>query len=188
MVRRLQREVEASGPLSSRLEAAGLTLHQVLTLASLIEKEAAVDSEMPLISAVFWNRLRRHMRLEAEPTVRYVLNKHRQSLTPQDLGADSPFNTYRHPGLPPGPIANPGKAAILAALNPAKARYLYFVSRDGRRHAFSVTQKQHQAAAARIRSAKNHGTSRPAPPRHGSGGPSQVKAAPPAQSSDTTQG
>jgi UPF0755 protein len=131
-----------------------LTVHQLLTLASIIEREAVESSEMPLISAVFWNRLKRDMPLQADPTVQYAVGKGRQRLTRDDLQVDSPFNTYRRLGLPPGPIANPGRAAILAALRPAKVNFLYFVAVDDRRHQFSTTLADHNAAVARYRLAR----------------------------------
>lgn len=136
----------------ARAEARGLTLHQLLTLASIVEKEAVVPEERPLISAVFWNRLRRQMPLQADPTVQYATGKEGRALTRIDLQVDSPYNTYRVAGLPPTPIANPGKAAILAALAPADVPYLYFVSTgDERRHHFSTTLDQHNSAVARYR-------------------------------------
>lgn len=152
MVHRLR--VKVTTDLLARAEALGLTLHQLLILASIIEREAVVPDEMPLISAVFWNRLKREMPLQADPTVQYALGKGRQALTRDDLQVDSPFNTYRIRGLPPGPIASPGTAAIRAALNPAKVNYLYFVSMDERRHFFSTTLEEHNSAVARYRLAR----------------------------------
>ena len=152
MAHRLRMKVTED--LLSRAEALGLTLHQLLTLASIIEREAVVPDEMPVISAVFWNRLKREMPLQADPTVQYALGKGRQALTREDLQVDSPFNTYRVRGLPPGPIASPGKTAILATLNPAKVSYLYFVSMDDRRHFFSTTLEEHNSAVARYRLAR----------------------------------
>jgi UPF0755 protein len=134
----------------------GLTLHELLTLASIIEKEAVERSEMPLISAVFWNRLRLDMPLQADPTVQYALGKDRQRLTRDDILTDSPFNTYRRGGLPPGPIASASLLAIQAAANPAPVGYLYFVSTgDERRHQFSTTLAEHNAAVAKYRLARN---------------------------------
>jgi len=132
----------------------GLDLNGLLTLASIVEREAVIRDEMPLISAVFWNRLRLDMPLQADPTVQYAVGKDRQGLTRADLLADDPYNTYRRPGLPPGPIASPGLAAIEAALHPAAVRYLYFVSMDDRRHFFSSTIEEHNAAVARYRLAR----------------------------------
>jgi UPF0755 protein len=135
-------------------EARGLNAHQLLTLASIIEREGVERSELPLISAVFWNRLKRDMPLQADPTVQYAVGKGRQALTRADLQVDHPFNTYRRAGLPPGPIANPGLPAIQAAANPARANYLYFVALDDRRHQFSESLAAHNDAVARYRLAK----------------------------------
>jgi UPF0755 protein len=136
-----------------RAKARGLTAHRLLTLASIVEREAAVADEQRLIAAVFTNRLRRDMPLQADPTVQYALGKERQALTRSDLATDHPFNTYRNVGLPPGPIASPGAGAIEAVLDPAPVKYLYFVavSADGRRHQFSTTVEEHNAAVARYR-------------------------------------
>lgn len=152
MVGRLRAQV--TDDLLAQAEARGLTVHELLTLASIIEREAVIPQELPLISAVFWNRLKREMPLQADPTVQYAVGKDRQALTREDLRVESPFNTYRVRGLPPGPIASPGKAAILAVLNPAKVNYLYFVSMDDRRHVFSTTLEQHNSAVARYRLAR----------------------------------
>ena len=135
-------------------EAGGFTAHQLLTLASIIEREGVERSELPLISAVFWNRLKRGMPLQADPTVQYAVGKGRQALTRADLQVDHPFNTYRRVGLPPGPIANPGLPAIQAAAHPAQANYLYFVALDDRRHQFSQSLTDHNNAVARYRLAK----------------------------------
>ncbi len=135
-------------------EARGLNAHQLLTLASIIEREGVERSELPLISAVFWNRLKRDMPLQADPTVQYALGKGRQALTRADLQVDHPFNTYRRAGLPPGPIANPGLPAIQAAAHPARANYLYFVALDDRRHQFSENLAAHNDAVARYRLAR----------------------------------
>jgi UPF0755 protein len=135
-------------------EARGLNAHQLLTLASIIEREGVERSELPLISAVFWNRLKRDMPLQADPTVQYAVGKGRQALSRADLQVDHAFNTYRRAGLPPGPIANPGLPAIQAAANPARASYLYFVALDDRRHQFSESLAAHKDAVARYRLAK----------------------------------
>ena len=149
MIARMRERV--SEDILSAAEARALSFHQLLTLASIIEKEAVERSEMPLISAVFWNRLKREMPLQADPTVQYAVGKERQRLTREDLMVESPFNTYRRPGLPPGPIAGPSLAAIRAAANPAPVGYLYFVASDERRHQFSITLADHNAAVARYR-------------------------------------
>ena len=131
----------------------GLSVHQLLTLASIIEREAVDPAEQKLISAVFWNRLRRDMPLQADPTVQYAVAKERRALTRADLASDHPYNTYVHRGLPPGPIASPGVGAIEAALDPAPVKYLYFVARsaEDRRHHFSTSVGEHNAAVARYR-------------------------------------
>jgi UPF0755 protein len=137
--------------IRDRARDRGLSVHQLLTLASIIEREAVVKDEQKLISAVFWNRLKLNMPLQADPTVQYAVAKERRALTRADLGTDHPYNTYVRPGLPPGPIASPGLPAIQAALDPAPVKYLYFVARDDERHHFSTTVEEHNAAVARYR-------------------------------------
>jgi peptidoglycan lytic transglycosylase G len=152
MVQRLRTKL---GPdLAARAQARGLSVHRLLTLASIIEREAAERDEMRAISAVFWNRLKLDMPLQADPTVQYATGKERRALTRADLRIEHPFNTYVRPGLPPGPIASPGLAAIEAALDPAPVKYLYFVARDDHRHYFSATLGEHNAAVARYRLAR----------------------------------
>jgi len=132
-----------------RAESLRLSIREVVTLASLIEKETSVVDEMNLISAVFHNRLRIGMKLDCDPTIIYALKEkglYDGNLTKKDMALDSPYNTYRHAGLPPGPICNPGRAALEAALFPAEEAYLYFVSRNDGRHHFSRTFKEHQNA------------------------------------------
>ena len=129
----------------------GLTLHQWVTLASIIQKESGKEEEMPLISAVFHNRLKLGMPLQADPTVIYGLKKFEGKLTKRDLAADSPYNTYQIAGLPPGPIANPGLAALSAAVCPAPVEYLYFVARGDGYHSFSGTLDEHNEAVRRYR-------------------------------------
>jgi UPF0755 protein len=152
MVARMREKI--SPELLAEARQRELTTHQLLTLASIIEKEAVESSEMPLISAVFWNRLKRDMPLQADPTVQYAVGKDRKRLTREDLQVDSPYNTYRRQGLPPGPIASPGRAAIQAAVRPAKVNYLYFVALDDRFHTFSTNLADHNAAVARYRLAR----------------------------------
>jgi UPF0755 protein len=124
----------------------GLTVREVVTLASLIEKETAAAEERALVSAVYHNRLRIGMLLQCDPTVIYALildGRWNGNLRRVDLQFDSPYNTYRYPGLPPGPIAAPGRAALVAALNPADVPYLYFVSRNDGTHAFASSLAEH---------------------------------------------
>jgi len=128
-------------------EAKGLTIRQAVTLASIVEKEASRQEERPLVAAVYANRLRIGMPLQADPTVIFGLQragKYTGNLRREDLDLfDSPYNTYRYAGLPPGPIASPGRAAIEAALNPAAVDYLYFVSRNDGSHEFARTLDEH---------------------------------------------
>ncbi len=126
--------------------AMGLTIKEVVTIASIIEKETGVDAEKPLISSVIQRRLRRGMPLQMDPTVIYGLKKFNGNLTRKDLRADNPYNTYRYPGLPPGPICNPGLASLVAALHPADTTFLYFVSRNDGSHKFSKTLAEHNRA------------------------------------------
>jgi UPF0755 protein len=137
--------------MDHRAAQLGLSRHEVITLASLIEEEARVADERPLVSAVYHNRLKERMLLQCDPTVIYALGGKRTPLTRDDLQVDSPYNTYRHPGLPPGPISNPGQASIRAALYPADADYLYFVARGDGSHHFSRTSREHINAIRRIR-------------------------------------
>ena len=132
--------------LYQRAKDLNLSLHQVLTLASVIEKETGVREERELVSAVFHNRLRRKLPLQSDPTVIYALDGFDGNLRARDLSLDSPYNTYRFPGLPPGPIASPGLQAIRAALYPAATNYLYFVSRNDGSHYFSSTLEEHNRA------------------------------------------
>ncbi len=128
----------------------GLDEHQLVTLASIVQKEAGSEAEMPLIAAVFNNRLRRHMPLRADPTVIYGLADFDGNLTRAHLAAKTPYNTYRIAGLPPGPIASPGTAALIAAAHPAAVDYLYFVARGDGSHVFSATLAEHNRAVRRF--------------------------------------
>jgi UPF0755 protein len=123
-----------------------LTPHELITLASIIEKETGIEAERPLISAVFHNRLRLSMPLQSDPTVIYGLKDFQGNLTRKNLQDPSPYNTYRVPGLPPGPICNPGLSSIKAALEPADVRYLYFVSKNDGSHQFSESLEAHSRA------------------------------------------
>jgi UPF0755 protein len=124
----------------------GLTPHEAVTLASIIEKETGDPAERPLIASVFHNRLKRGMRLETDPTVIYGIKNFNGNLTRKDIDTPSPYNTYLIKGLPPGPIANPGKEAIEAALFPAQTDYLFFVSRNDGTHQFSTNLTDHNRA------------------------------------------
>lgn len=125
--------------------------NDLVTMASLVEKEARVAEERPVIAAVYYNRLRRGMLLQADPTVQYAMGRHVSRVMYKDLTTKSPYNTYLHPGLPPGPIASPGVASLDAAANPANVDYLYFVARPDGRHEFRQTLAQHNNAIRQIR-------------------------------------
>jgi UPF0755 protein len=134
----------------------GASVHDVVTLASLVEKESAAKDERPVVAAVYRNRLEKGMRLECDPTTIYaamLMGRYRGKIHRSDLDSENPFNTYRHAGLPPGPIANPGAASIAAALNPAESKYLFFVARpDGSgRHNFAVDLATHNRNVAEYR-------------------------------------
>jgi UPF0755 protein len=134
--------------LQARAKAQQLSTRQVVTLASLIEKETARAEERPLVAAVYRNRMKQGMGMQADPTVVYALmkaGKYDGNIRREDLTFDSPYNTYRYPGLPPGPIAAPGRASLEAALAPADVPYLYFVSRNDGSHVFAATLKEHNA-------------------------------------------
>jgi UPF0755 protein len=134
--------------LRARAAAQGLTTREVVTLASLVEEETGRPEERPVVAAVYRNRLAIRMPMQADPTVVYALAKARKydgNIRRQDLNFDSPYNTYRYPGLPPGPIAAPGRASLEAALAPADVMFLYFVSRNDGSHAFAETLREHNA-------------------------------------------
>ncbi len=125
---------------------------KVVTVASLVEEEARIDEERPLVAAVIYNRLAKGRALQMDCTLQYTLNKYGQRLLEADKAVDSPYNTYKYPGLPPGPISNPGVASLRAAMAPANVDYLYFVSNaDGKTHTFSRTMREHEEAVARYR-------------------------------------
>jgi UPF0755 protein len=131
--------------------SSGRTVREIVTLASLVEKETGRDDERPLVAAVYRNRLRIGMALQCDPTVIYALQRvgrYDGNLTRENMQIDSPYNTYRYAGLPPGPIASPGRSSLEAALAPAAVDYLYFVSRNDGSHVFSKTYDQHARKVA----------------------------------------
>ncbi len=143
----VQRFWEMVAPwMIKRAEERGLTLTEFVTLASIIGKESGTKEEKCLISAVFHNRLKRHMKLQSDPTAVYHISRSSGIVTRNDLRRDTPYNTYRINGLPPGPIANPGIDSYYAALNPTPVNYLYFVSRNDGTHQFSASLSQHNSA------------------------------------------
>jgi len=138
----------------AKLKSLGLSERELVTLASIVEKEARVAEERPVIAGVYWNRIQRGMLLQADPTVQYALGgEPRERLLYADIDsvAGHPYNTYTQPGLPPGPIASPGEAALDASLSPADVPYLYFVARPDGSHEFTRTNREHINAKNRIR-------------------------------------
>lgn len=141
-----QFRAKVSAELIAKASDQGFTLLQWVTLASIIEKETGLKSEMPLVAAVFRNRLKRKMPLQSDPTVIYGIEHFDGNLTRRHLERQNPYNTYLNRGLPPGPICSPGLDALQAALNPAPVTYLYFVSRNDGSHHFSETLPEHSRA------------------------------------------
>lgn len=144
MVRRFEQVWQAEW--TARLDSIGMTRHEVMTLASIVEREAKRPDERPVIAGVYRNRLQAGMRLEADPTVQYARGIHTNRVLFKDLDVDSPYNTYKNSGLPPGPIASPGAASIRAALYPAAVPYKFFVAYPDGRHVFTDNFTQHTAA------------------------------------------
>ena len=152
MVNRLREKFDDD--MTLRTMELGLTEREVLTMASIVEKEAITDKERPIIAGVYYNRLKKHMLLQADPTAIYGVKSSKETITKQDLLKKTPYNTYVIKGLPPGPIASPGLKSIIAALNPADVPYLYFVSNNDGTHNFSVTLSNHVEAVKMYRSRK----------------------------------
>jgi UPF0755 protein len=144
MVKRFEREWKPEW--DARLTELAMNRNDIITLASIIEKEARLPEERPVISAVYHNRLKKQMLLQADPTVQYALPAHTARVLYRDLEVNSPYNTYQHPGLPPGPIASPGGPSIVAALYPASVDYLYFVAFPDGHHVFRTTLAEHEEA------------------------------------------
>ena len=167
--RMVQRFRDALRPEMGALSASGLDLREVVTLASVVEEETARPDERPRIAAVFRNRLKRGMPLQTDPTVIYAMKRagrYNGNIRRTDLEIDSPYNTYRYPGLPPGPIASPGLASLQAALRPADTQDLYFVSRNDGSHYFSRTLAEHARAVDHYQ----RGRGAPPPGDRGPGG------------------
>jgi UPF0755 protein len=125
--------------------------NDLVTMASIVEKEARLPEERPVIAAVYYNRLRKGMLLQADPTVQYALGHHVGRVLYKDLAVASPYNTYVHKGLPPGPVASPGAASLSAAANPANVPYLYFVASQDGHHEFRTTLEEHATAIRQVR-------------------------------------
>jgi UPF0755 protein len=149
MVKRFEREWKPEW--NQRLAQLGLNRHQVVTLASIVEREAKIPAERPVIAGVYLNRLGKNMLLQADPTVQYARRQHTARVLLKDLEIDSPYNTYKYPGLPPGPIASPGGPSLVAALYPANVPFLYFVAAPDGHHEFRKTLEEHEQAVRSVR-------------------------------------
>ncbi|MFZ4618972.1 MAG: endolytic transglycosylase MltG [Bacteroidota bacterium] len=140
--------------LQRRMKDLGYSLNDVMTMASIVEGEAVYDDERPIIAGVYYNRLKRRMKLQADPTVWFVVSDSSRRLTRNSLKVDSRYNTYLYYGLPPGPINNPGRRAILAALYPAEHNFIYFVADYNGRHRFAKNYEEHQRNVRLYRKAR----------------------------------
>lgn len=136
--------------VESRCAELGISVREMVTLASMVEREARQPEEQPVIAGVLYNRLKRGMPLQVDATVQYALGKHRERLYYKDLKVDSPYNTYLYGGLPPGPIASPGEGAMQAVLYPAQHNYLYYVAKPDGSHIFSTSLEEHNKARRSI--------------------------------------
>ena len=136
---------------NDRLQTLAISRHTAMTMAAIVEKEARKAEERPIIAAVYWNRVKKGMKLQADPTVQYALPSHVDRVLYKDLEIDSKYNTYKYAGLPPGPIASPGEAAIAAALSPADVPYLFFVAHPDGHHEFRTTFAEHAQAIALVK-------------------------------------
>ncbi len=147
MTREFARELPPDA--AARARRLGLTIPQVVAVASIVEREARADDERALMAGVYYNRLRRRMPLQVDATIEYTFPHHKEVITYADLARNSPYNTYEHTGLPPTPIANPGRASLLAAFYPRASPYLYYVAMGNGHSAFSRTLAEHNANVAR---------------------------------------
>jgi peptidoglycan lytic transglycosylase G len=148
-----------------RLDTLSLSRHQLVTLASIVEAEVRYDPDRPFIAAVYSNRLKRGMRLEADPTVSYAYGRRLKRVWEKNLAVRSTYNTYLHAGLPPGPISQPGRASLVAALYPAEVPFLYFVAQPDGKHIFSTTFAEHEAAIVRVKQLRRAARAQPPPGR-----------------------
>ncbi len=149
IIRRLVRQFHIVFDPMKKESNTRLTEPEAVILASIVEKEAKVAEEFPIIAGVFLKRLNRHLPLQSCATVAFILPEHKERLSLEDLKTPSPYNTYLHPGLPPGPICNPGRTALRAVLFPARHNYLFFVTRGNGTHIFSTTPQEHESAVRR---------------------------------------
>ena len=163
MVRRYEQVWQPSW--TARLDTIRMSRHDVVTLASIVEKEARLAAERPVIAAVYLNRLRDGMLLQADPTVQYARGAHTSRVLYRDLAIQHAYNTYRHKGLPPGPIASPGAASLEASLYPANVPYKFFVAHPDGHHEFHIRYTEHLAAVRRMRAARDSAARASAPAR-----------------------
>ncbi|NLI01524.1 MAG: endolytic transglycosylase MltG [Chthonomonadales bacterium] len=152
-----QFEEQFARPYADEIARRGRNLHEIVTIASMIEREAEVEKDRPLIAGVIENRLRKGMRLQIDATVLYALGQHKSRVLYRDLQVASPYNTYRNAGLPPGPIASPGLPSLLAALRPATHDYLFYVALGDGSHVFTRTEAEHNREVARYRARQRSG-------------------------------
>lgn len=152
IIQRLVRQFRLVYENLRKESSSSLSEAQVLILASIVEKEAQIPEEFPAIAGVFLNRLKRGLPLQSCATVEFILPEHKERLSLDDLKTPSPYNTYLHQGLPPGPICNPGRTALAAVLFSARHNYLFFVSKGDGSHIFSSTAAEHEAAMRRVHS------------------------------------
>lgn len=147
MLEQLVKKLDTIPEWKAKLANRGLTLHELMTVASLVEREVVVNEERPLVAGIIYNRLDKGQKLEIDATVQYLLDKQKERLYEKDLKVDSPYNTYKQEGLPPGPISSPGLASIEAALTPEVSEYFFYVTKkDGSQaHLFAKTYKEHLA-------------------------------------------
>ncbi|HPS85351.1 MAG TPA: endolytic transglycosylase MltG [Spirochaetota bacterium] len=155
MYKRFSNVIDSIG--MKEIKKSGLSFGDVIKMASLIEEEAAVSTERKYISSVFHNRIKKNMRFDCDPTVRYAVKKFSGRIYFSDLKTDSPYNTYLYKGFPPTPISSPGRESILAAIYPAESSFLYFVSRNDRSHYFSSSLKEHNSAVKKFRDGNGSG-------------------------------
>ncbi len=167
LVRLMTREFAAQWQpeWQARLDSLHLSRHALVTLASIIEAEVRYDPDRPYVSAVYHNRLTRGMRLEADPTVAYAYGRRLRRVWEKNLAIRSPYNTYQHAGLPPGPIGQPGRASLVAALYPAGVPFQYFVAQPDGKHIFSTTYAEHLAAIRAVKRQRTEARAQPVPGR-----------------------
>ncbi|MFH1212457.1 MAG: endolytic transglycosylase MltG [Candidatus Neomarinimicrobiota bacterium] len=140
-----------SEDIMAEIQRSGRTLHQIVIMASIIEGECQIDFERPIVASLYYNRLRKRIRMESCPTIQYILPDSPRRILRTDLKIDSPYNTYKHYGLPPGPVSNPGFKSILAAIRPAKTKYIYMVSNGDSTHTFTTNYDDFLIAKKRLK-------------------------------------